>query len=197
MILNCQKIKIYIFVPQYLFKYSPDFLEIIKGINNLDSKSFFVFFDLSIGNDKNRLVDILSYDMGNNIMFLPKIKNHEKFVYFLKKAHIILDTYPFGGCNTSLEAFSVGTPVITMPSKFLNGRFTYGFYQKMGIYDCIANSKEEYVKLAVKCFRDLEFYNNVKKQILNKNHLLFHDNKSVDDWTDIFNNSLKPFQYNN
>ena len=39
---------------------------------------------------------------------------------------IVLDTYPFGGCNSSLEVFSLGKIIITYPSEFLPGRFTYG-----------------------------------------------------------------------
>ena len=36
----------------------------------------------------------------------------------------VLDTYPYGGCLTALEALSHSVPIITMPAPYLRGRFT-------------------------------------------------------------------------
>ena len=74
----------------------------------------------------------------------------------------MIDPYPFGGCNTSLEAFSLDIPIITRPSKIINGRFTYGFYQKMDIIDLTADSKVEYIELCTKLVNNKEFYNNIR-----------------------------------
>ena len=55
------------------------------------------------------------------------------FLEYIRNCDVMLDPYPFGGCNTSFEGFFLGKPIITMPSDFINGRFTYGLYKKMGI----------------------------------------------------------------
>ena len=40
----------------------------------------------------------------------------ENWYGFLKHADVILDSYPFGGYTTTLEAFAVGsTPIVTLP----------------------------------------------------------------------------------
>ena len=39
-------------------------------------------------------------------------------------ADVILDPYPFGGDTSSREAFLVGTPIVTLPSEQLPGRYT-------------------------------------------------------------------------
>jgi len=49
-------------------------------------------------------------------------------------ADVVLDTFPVGGYITSLQALAVGSPVVTLPSDVLGGRFTLAMYKKMGIY---------------------------------------------------------------
>ena len=48
----------------------------------------------------------------------------------MNSSDIILDTYPFGGCNSSLEAFSLGKIVITLPSKYLPEDLLMDFIKK-------------------------------------------------------------------
>jgi hypothetical protein len=45
----------------------------------------------------------------------------------------VLDTWPYGGCLTALEALSNGRPVITLPSDFARGRFALAMYRQMGL----------------------------------------------------------------
>jgi hypothetical protein len=95
---------------------------------------------------------------------------------------VLLDSYPFGGCNTSIESLSVGKPVITMPARFLYGRFTYGFYKKMGIMDLVAESYEAYEELALKVGRDAAYRQKISMDILGKASCLFEDDLSVKEW---------------
>lgn len=180
---------------QYLFKYSPDFINIIINIANTDKLAHFVFIELGTKQDKERLYDILRYEMDvNNITFVPKILNHEKYMYLLSRAPFLLDTYPFGGCNSSLEAFSLGIPIITMPSQYLNGRFTYGFYQQMGgITDMIVETTEQYIQLAIRCQKTPEILTPVRERILANNNKLFYDQQSVTDWENMLSTALEPF----
>jgi predicted O-linked N-acetylglucosamine transferase (SPINDLY family) len=106
----------------------------------------------------------------------------------------MIDTYPFGGCNSSLEAFSLGRPVITQPSKLLNGRFTYGFYKKMEFMDIIANSKEEYVLNAVKLGTNKEYNSYCSSIIQKNNNKLFQEEKSYLDWKKLIEKEFKMCQ---
>ena len=87
------------------------------------------------------------------------------FYKLLSIADVIIDPYPFGGCNTSFSAFSMGIPIVTMPADFINGRFTYGLYKKMNIMDLVAYNMEDYVKLANKCAMDKTWRNNISNKI--------------------------------
>jgi hypothetical protein len=57
--------------------------------------------------------------------------DHFNYLNLMNISDIILDPFPFGGCNSSLEAFSLSKIVITHASDMINGRFTTGFYKKM------------------------------------------------------------------
>ena len=65
----------------------------------------------------------------------------------------------------------------------INGRFTKGFYEKMGLLEYVTNSKEEYIDFAIK-LADKKFREPIEKAILSKKDMLFNDIDSVTDWSD-------------
>jgi predicted O-linked N-acetylglucosamine transferase (SPINDLY family) len=95
---------------------------------------------------------------------------------------IILDPYPFGGCNSSLEAFSLGKIVITCASNMINGRFTCGFYKKMDLEYLITYNKDDYVNLALKIANDKAFKLDAETKIKEKSKILFNDEESINEW---------------
>jgi predicted O-linked N-acetylglucosamine transferase (SPINDLY family) len=163
--------------PQSLFKLHPDFDTLIGGI---------------LRNDPNGRVAILHYfykpynqvllerwkktipDVMERIQFVDRL-NRQDFLNLMAVCDVMLDPVHFGGGNTSIEGFAFGTPVVTLPSAYLRGRLTYGFYQKMGIPDCIASSPEEYIKIAVKLGTDPDFRKSVAEKIRQKNDILFEN----------------------
>lgn len=116
-----------------------------------------------------------------------KVLSLYEYLNLINISDIVLDTYPFGGCNSSLEAFYLDKPVVSWPTNKINGRFTYGFYKKMDINECIAKNKEDYINKCVKLSNDIDFYNLVQEKIKLKKHLLFLEQKSIDEWNNILN----------
>ena len=53
---------------------------------------------------------------SQRIRFLPRLSGHD-FIRAQALADVVLDTPGFSGGKTSLEAFSMGQPVVTMPSR--------------------------------------------------------------------------------
>eukprot|EP00937_MAST-01D_sp_MAST-1D-sp2_P000920 g920.t1 len=53
------------------------------------------------------------------------------FEHALRRAVAVLDTHPYGGCLTVLEALSVGVPVVTMAGSSLRGRLGAGLLWQM------------------------------------------------------------------
>lgn len=61
--------------------------------------------------------------------------HHWNYVRVLRLPHTlaVLDTWPYGGCLTALEALSSGRPVLTLPSNCARGRFALSMYRLMGL----------------------------------------------------------------
>ena len=60
---------------------------------------------------------------GKRIRFLPRLSGAD-FIRAQALADVVLDTPGFSGGKTSLEGFSMGQPVVAMPSRYLRGRLT-------------------------------------------------------------------------
>ena len=87
--------------------------------------------------------------LAQRIILLPRLAS-SRMPSLLASADVVLDTWPFGGGVTSFEALSVGRPVVTLAYDTMPGRFTYAFYVKMGVWECVAFDAEEYVQTAVR-----------------------------------------------
>jgi hypothetical protein len=75
-------------------------------------------------------------------------RGHTRFLEALAQADVVVDTWPFGGCTSTLEALAVGTPVVTFPhSDALSGRFSSAFLSAMNA-TLVASSLSDVVKRA-------------------------------------------------
>jgi predicted O-linked N-acetylglucosamine transferase (SPINDLY family) len=163
--------------PQVLFKLHPDFDAILGGILRADPAAEIVLIDARTcawGDILRRRFAASISDVAHRIRFLPSM-SPEDFVALLAVADVVLDTIYFNGMNTSLEAFAVGTPIVTMPGSQQRGRHTYGMYRHMNILDCIASSPTQYIDLCVKLANDKDFRYAIKEKILARNHVLYED----------------------
>ena len=94
-------------------------------------------------------------------------------------ADVLLDTFPFGGGNTCLEAFAFGTPVVTRPGALLRGRLALGMYRQMGLADCVAEDPRGYVELALRLGTDRAWRAEVRGRLLARKHLLYDRAEAV------------------
>jgi predicted O-linked N-acetylglucosamine transferase (SPINDLY family) len=101
----------------------------------------------------------------------------------------MLDTVHFNGMNTSLEAFAIGTPVVTLPTDLQRGRHTAGMYRKMGLTQCVAKDAEDYVRIALSIATDRERRRQISNEILQRNYVLFEDMRAVREFERFFRES--------
>ncbi len=124
------------------------------------------------------------YGLLSRVKFVPG-QEHNNFCNLMKCADILIDPYPFGGCNSSLESFSLYKPLVTQPSIRINGRFTYGFYKKMGMEDMIAYNRKEYVDITTRLLNDKDFYNKQVNLLKERSDILFEDQETLIEWEDL------------
>lgn len=164
------------------------FGEIIK--RDKKAKIFLISHQPFCSSHLKRIIKNIGEENQDKIVFFPALIK-EDFYNFIKVSDVLLDPYPFGGCNSSIEGITFDKPVITRPSDFINGRFTYGFYKKMGIDDCIVNNYEDYVELALKLTENKEYYKEISNKINKCKHMIFEEKKSIDDWSNILQKLCK------
>jgi predicted O-linked N-acetylglucosamine transferase (SPINDLY family) len=68
---------------------------------------------------------------------------------------ICLDTFPYGGHTTSLDAFWMGVPVVTLVGSTVVGRAGLCYAENLGLPEVVATTADEYVAAAVALARDL------------------------------------------
>jgi predicted O-linked N-acetylglucosamine transferase (SPINDLY family) len=167
--------KIY-FCTGLLHKVSPHMDKAFERILSKDPKSIIVFAN----GQQDQLQFLLNRFKKtipkyiDRIMVIPFMSSNT-FYNFLKLVDVPLDTFFFAGGNTSFQALGLGCPMVTLPDRSSSGRATYALYAKMGIFDCVADSIENYADIAIKLANDRNFYNYVSNKILSKNHILFED----------------------
>ena len=84
---------------------------------------------------------------------------------------IMLDTFPFTGGMTSLNALWMGVPIITLAGTTPISRQTKTFLDLLGLYELVTTNKDEYIETAVKLSFDLEklqfFRDSLRPALLN------------------------------
>ncbi|MCP5366065.1 MAG: tetratricopeptide repeat protein [Hyphomicrobiales bacterium] len=171
---------------QTLFKIHPDFDAAVAAILRRDPDGVAVFIAGNMPALAERFRDRLARahpDIVDRLLFLDYLPQAD-FTALCAAADVLLDTFHFSGGNTSFEAFAAGTPVVTLPSGFLRGRFTAGLYAKMGIADLIAGTPEIYVDLALRAARDRDWNRHLRDRILAAGPHLFEDRAAVASFAD-------------
>ncbi len=124
-------------------------------------------------------------DVADRIVFIRRL-NQPEFMSFLSLVDVMLDPFPYGGGNTTLEAFSLGLPVVTLPTKFLRGRITQAFCRRLGLDSCIAQNVADYIQIAARLGTDPALRQQHAHQIIAAQHRIFEDDSAVRDWEQFF-----------
>ena len=178
--LNLPNNKIILCCLQSLIKINKEFINTLHTILTKISNVIILLREDDLSTQKKIYVQ---KTLNNKIFW---VKNCDFIIYnsYIYHSDLVLDPYPFGGCNGSLEAFAKGKIIITRPSKYLPGRFTYGFYKKMGIMDAVVHSYDEYIDKVVYYIEHTDARKELEQRILSKKDILFNDQDSVDEWSD-------------
>ncbi|MBY0403719.1 MAG: hypothetical protein K2X66_07450 [Cyanobacteria bacterium] len=177
---------------QSLFKIHPDFDQVLKGILEADPKAQILFLqgpNPSWGEALKKRWQKTIPNHHQRIHLLPRL-DHQGFIEFQTMADVLLDTFPFAGGNTTLEALSYGIPVVTLNNHFARGRVSLAIYKQMEVLDCIAENFEEYIAIAVKLTNDKHFRLKLSQKIKSAHHKLFETIAPVQELSDFFSHVI-------
>ncbi len=183
------------FCPQSLFKFHPDFDAVLARILRQDPRG-----ELVLVHDEHtdtyrrpRLEARMKRaipDVFDRITFLPRTADRAGYLQRLQACDVVLDTHPYCGGNTSLEAISTGALVVTLPSPMNRGRHTYGFFRKMGFMHTVARDVDHYVDLAVRIANDAAYRAYLKRLQAERAPALYEDQRAVDQIGDFFEQAV-------
>jgi predicted O-linked N-acetylglucosamine transferase (SPINDLY family) len=108
-------------------------------------------------------------------------QHQNRFFALIELCDAVLDTVHFNGGTTSLQAFALGAPVVTMPARFMRGCFTAGLYRRMGMSDLIAHDASDYARITARLGNDPVWRRTTVEKLREFSPVLFDDEQPVRD----------------
>jgi protein O-GlcNAc transferase len=108
------------------------------------------------GNSRERaLACLAAHGVGpDRIVFVGRQLRRQYLEYY-QRIDLCLDTFPYNGHTTSLDACWMGVPVVTLVGKTVVGRAGWSQLSNLGLTELAAPTPEEFVAIAAGLARDL------------------------------------------
>ncbi|MDA1354577.1 MAG: hypothetical protein O3A01_08990 [bacterium] len=165
--------------PMTLFKLNPAFDDVIQGILDGDKNGVVLLFKYDALEDKIKARFERKFPhLMERIVWCHPLGRMD-FITLLEHSNVVLESFPFGGGNTSLLAIAAGTPIMTLETAFLRGRFTSGYYRYMGMEELISTSVDGYIQLALKIGMNPEIRSAYSDQLRDRSSVLFENTEGV------------------
>ena len=100
----------------------------------------------------------------DRLRFLPGVPSEFTHRANLHLADIVLDTYPYNGATTTLEALWTGLPIVTRVGEQFAARNSYTMMKNAGVTEGIAWSDDEYIEWGTRLGQDT----NLRQEIIYK-----------------------------
>jgi protein O-GlcNAc transferase len=172
---------------QSLFKYLPQFDYVFPRIAQEVSDCQFVFIHFPTGAHIkslfSRRLDLAFSEYGLNFqeycVIQPQL-DPSSFASVLERCDIVLDSFLWSGCNSSLESLQFDLPIVTMPGPLMRSRHTLAILTMMDVHATVASSIDEYVEIAVRLANEPAWRTEIKKAIARNKHRVYHDRTCID-----------------
>src|SRR5205823_3944412 len=91
--------------------------------------------------------------LGKRVDFVPRQSTRE-YLETYNRIDIALDPFPYAGGTTTCDALWMSVPVVTLAGKIAVHRSGVSILTNVGLPELIAQTTEEYVRIAVEVARD-------------------------------------------
>jgi len=116
---------------------------------------------------KQRVLNIFARNgiEGSRVELLPLVQNNLEHLNSYNRIDICLDTWPFTGTTTICESLLMGVPVITLRGHCHSHNMAASILQEVSLSEWIANSEEEYLRIAVEMAKKSEYITNLRAKL--------------------------------
>jgi len=110
----------------------------------------------AVGSHRKRTLETLEGEgvEAHRVEFVERRPRRE-YLELYHRLDIVLDTFPYNGHTTSLDALWMGVPVVSLAGETSVSRAGLSQLTNLGLPELVAHSEEEYVGIAVGLARDL------------------------------------------
>lgn len=117
--------------------------------------------------------------LADRILIVPPFKQAKDVLGLLAIADIQLDTYPYGGWTTNMEAVYMGLPIVTQVGDMARSRWGACMLALLGLSEGVARNEREYVDWAVRFGTDHQLRERVRSMIKEKAVSAFFDGQAA------------------
>ena len=192
--------------PHTLFKLQPEYDAMLRQLLHTDEAATVVVVETRKANRLSdhvfaRLKEAIPASMHHRVILLrtlgPTWDLGQDFLDLLDIVDVVLDSFPWGGCTTTFEALQLAQPIVTLPSKYLRGRFTVAMYQQLNetrlISTLVARDPSEFVQYAVRLGKDPALRRELRvllKRAVQRSNL-FDDQRAPRQWGEVLSGLLR------
>ncbi|MDR5834816.1 tetratricopeptide repeat protein [Caballeronia sp. LZ034LL] len=98
-------------------------------------------------------------------LYFVDYRPRERYMDTYLEIDIVLDTFPYNGHTTSLDALWMGVPVLTMTGQTPASRAGHALLSNLSMPDWIADSEESFIEKAVEAARDLSGLRKLRSEL--------------------------------
>ena len=157
----------------HIFKLTPDLISawvaILKAVPH--ARLLLMPFSSDYIRDKYgrgffKMIENICHDhnIDQKRIVISLAQGRQKIMENLKAGDIYLDSFPYSGPTSSIEALSLKLPVVSLDSPSFRGGFTAGFLKELKVGKTIAGSIDDYIKIAI----DLAAAEPVRRELSEK-----------------------------
>lgn len=84
-----------------------------------------------------------------------EVQPRKQYLESYHRIDVMLDSFPYGGHTTSLDAMWMGVPVVSLAGEQIVSRAGWSQLSNLGLPELVAFTAEEYVKIAVELAQDI------------------------------------------
>ena len=124
--------------------------------------------------------------VDDRLRILAPLPQNTDLLALLKVCDVNLDTYPYGGWTTNMDALYVGLPVVTQEGDMARTRWGAGMLRALGISEGIAKNEQEYIAWAVRFAQDAQLRTRLRAHIeANVKNVLFNGSATQKDYEQV------------